>query len=94
VSIEERRAGLIVSREVGGYYPSGAFEFVPSLQSAVLEPPAPFAGRASFHPNAKPANRLTGNLSVDFPGHADVPLTGGRFKATLAHAERTEETAR
>jgi hypothetical protein len=90
-SIEERRAGLVVSREVSGYYLPGAFEFVPSLGSAALNPPAPFAGYASFHRNAKPANRLTGNLTVDFPGRADVPLAGGRFKATLVHAKRTEE---
>jgi hypothetical protein len=93
-SIEERRAGLIVSREVGGYFPPSAFEFATSLQSAVLDPPAPFAGHATFHRSAKPANRLTGNLSVDFPGRLDVPLAGGRFKAALVHAERTEETTR
>jgi hypothetical protein len=93
-SIEERRSGLTVSREVAGYYPPGAFQFSPSLQSAILDPPAPFGGHATFHRNAKPANRLTGNLSIDFPGRADVPLAGGRFKATLVHAKRTEETTR
>jgi hypothetical protein len=93
-SIDERRAGLTISREVGGYYPPGAFECAPSLQSAVLDPPAPFAGHATFHRNAKPSNRLTGNLTVDFPGRAAVPLTGGHFKAALVHAKRTEETTR
>jgi hypothetical protein len=93
-SIEERHAGLTVSREVAGYYPPSAFEFAPSLHSAVLDPPAPFAGHATFHANAKPANRLTGNLTVDFPGRADVPLAGRRFKATLVHAERTEKSNR
>jgi hypothetical protein len=93
-SIEERRAGLIVSREVGGYFAPGAFEFAPSLQSALLDPPAPFAGHATFRRNAKPSNQLTGNLTVDFPGRADVPLTGGRFKAALVHAMRTERSTR
>lgn len=93
-SIEERRAGLTVSREVGGYFAPSAFEFAPLLQSAVLDPPAPFAGHASFRRNAKPSNRLTGNLTVDFPGRADVPLTGGTFKAALVHALRTERSTR
>lgn len=93
-SIDERRAGLTISREVGGYFTPSAFEFVPSLQSAVLDPPAPFAGHATFRRNAKPSNRLTGNLTVDFPGHADVPLTGGTFKAALVHAQRTERSTR
>lgn len=90
-SIEERHAGLVVSREVAGYYPPDAFEFAPSLGSATLTPPAPFAGYATFYRNAKPANRLTGNLTVDLPGRADVSLAGGRFKAALVHAKRTEE---
>jgi hypothetical protein len=91
-SIEERHHGLIVSREVAESFPAGSFGFDPSLRSATLSPPSPFAGYAAFRRNAKPANRLTGNLSVDFPGRADVSLTGAGFKSTLVHARRTEET--
>jgi hypothetical protein len=90
-SIEERHAGLVVSREVADYYRPGVFEFALSLESATLTPSAPFAGYATFHRNAKPANRWTGNLTVDFPGRANVSLAGGRFKAALVHAKRTEE---
>lgn len=90
-SIEERRRGLIVSREVRGYYPSGAFEFGSPLRTATLAPPGRFVGHATFRRGAKPANRWTGNLSVDFPGHADVALAGGGFKTALVHAKRTEE---
>jgi hypothetical protein len=90
-SIEERRPGLIVSREVGGYFPSGAFEFGSPLRTATLAPNGPFAGHATFRRDARPANLWTGNLSVDFPGRADVALAGGGFKAALVHANRTEE---
>jgi hypothetical protein len=90
-SIEERHGGLIVSREVSGFFPHRAFEFDSSLRTATLSPPAPFTGHAAFRRNANPANRWTGNLSVDFPGRAGVPLAGGRFKSTLVHAKRTEQ---
>jgi hypothetical protein len=90
-SLEERRGDLIVSREVVGSFPAASFDFDPSLQSAALAPAAPFVGSASFHRDARPANQWTGNLSVDFPGRADVPLAGHRFRSALAHAERTEE---
>lgn len=90
-SIEERRSGLIISREVADHFSSGAFDFGAPLRTATLTPPAPFAGQATFRRAANPANRWTGNLSVDFPGRADVSLTGGRFKAALVYAKRTEE---
>jgi hypothetical protein len=91
-SIEERRPGLVVTREVRGYFPPEAFDFGSPLRTASLSPPAPFAGRATFRRKASLANRWTGNLSVDFPGRANVSLAGGRFKAALVHAKRTEET--
>ncbi|HEU4739270.1 MAG TPA: hypothetical protein VFS54_09345 [Solirubrobacterales bacterium] len=93
-SLEERRGGLIVSREVVGFFPTASFDFDPSLQSAALAPAAPFAGSASFHRDAGLANQWRGNLSVDFPGRANVPLAGHRFKSALVHAKRTEERHR
>lgn len=92
--VEERHEGLIVDRQAGGYFPSAAFDFVPSLRSATLAPPGPFAGHATFRRKAKPASRWTGNLTVDFPGRAAVPLAGRRFRATLGHWNRTESTTR
>lgn len=88
-SLEERRDGLIISREVAGSFPAASFDFDPSLRTARLAPPAPFSGSASFHRAATSANRWTGNLSVDFPGRADVPLAGHRFRSALVHANRT-----
>jgi len=90
-SLEERRGRLIVSREVANFFPPAAFDFDAPLQTADLSPSAPFSGSAGFHRNAKPANQWTGNLSVDFPGRANVPLAGHRFTSALGHWERTEE---
>lgn len=90
-SLEERRHGLIVSREVVRFFPAASFDFDPALRSATLAPSAPFSGSASFHREAKPANQWTGNLAVDFPGRADVPLAGSRFNSALGHSERTED---
>jgi len=90
-SLEERRGGLIISREVVRLFPAAAFGFDPELRSARLSPAAPFSGSAGFHRNAKPANQWTGNLAVDFPGRANVPLAGRRFTTVLGHWKRTEE---
>jgi hypothetical protein len=90
-SIEERHHGLVVSREVVHRYPRRAFDFDLELQTAALDPPSPFTGHATFNRDAKPRNQWTGNLLLDFPGRANVPMTGGRFKATLWHARRTED---
>jgi hypothetical protein len=90
-SLEERRTGMIVDRELLERYPASSFAFGPLLRSATLAPPSPFAGSATFRRFAKPANRWTGDLTIDFPGRADVPLSGDGFKATLVAAKRTEE---
>jgi hypothetical protein len=84
--LEERRGGLIIDRLIEDTYPGGGLQFDPKLRSATLSPPPPFSGSVTFHLNARPANRWTGNLTLDFPGRADVPMAGGAFKATLAHA--------
>jgi hypothetical protein len=90
-SLEERRDGLVVSREVVRFFDAAAFSFDPDLRFATLAPAAPFSGSASFHRYARPANLWTGNLAVDFPGRANVPLAGRRFTTVLGHWERTEE---
>lgn len=89
-SLKERRGRLLVDRAMVNRYPAGSFSFDPTMRSATFDPPAPFSGSATFHRNAKPANRWTGNLSVDFPGRADVSLVGSRFHPALVRATRTE----
>lgn len=92
-SLEERRGRMLVTRTATDRYPAASFNFDPMLRTATLVPPAPFSGSATFHRFAKPANRWTGNLAIDFPGRADVSLAGRRFEATLVHAKREEKAA-
>lgn len=82
----EKRGRIGIQRFVQGRAPSHAFDFDPLLRTATVDPPPPFSGSASFHRNAAPANRWSGNLTVDFPGRADVPLTRPGSRVSLVHA--------
>jgi hypothetical protein len=84
--ITERRPGLTINRVTGGYLAGGTFSFDPSLTKASFAPVAPFSGSATYRGLHPPRGTHVahgtwrGNLTVDFPGHADVPLTGPGFK--------------
>lgn len=82
-SIEEVHAGIAISRAIGAWGPPTSFDYDPMLSSATVAPPAPFSGHATYRRNAKPPNRWTGTLSVDFPGHSDVSLTRGNLHIGL-----------
>jgi hypothetical protein len=86
VETHEKREGIAISRSRKLWAGSGAFDFDPLLRTATLVPPAPFSGSASFRRGAPVANRWTGNLTVDLPGRANVPLSGPGVGATLVHA--------
>jgi hypothetical protein len=94
--ITERHRGLTINRAVGGHLGGGAFSFDPSLTKASFAPGVPFTGSATYRSLHPPRGThvahgaWSGNLTVDFPGHADVPLTGPGFKAAIIHANRTE----
>jgi hypothetical protein len=88
-TLAEVRNGIRIERTVSGRQPAAAFEYDPLLRTATVEPSAPFSGVANFRRDAAPANRWTGTLSVDFPGKANVPLTGGAFATRVVHAQRT-----
>lgn len=92
--IGEKRDGISIRRSVGGTVGAGAFGYDPRVRSARIDPPAPFAGHAAFHRNAPRANRWTGNLTVDFPGRSDVPLTGTAFKTSLVHSSGSRSVTR
>jgi hypothetical protein len=85
-SVAEERDGVAIERFTGIRAPSTAFEYDPLLRTAVVEPPPPFSGRATFRRNARPASRWSGHLSVDFPGRTGVSLTVGAPSAKLVHA--------
>jgi hypothetical protein len=83
VGVREERAGISISREISQRADVDAFDYDPLLRRAVLAPPAPFSGSASFHRGAAPGSRWSGDLAVDLPGRSNVALTGPRVKATL-----------
>jgi hypothetical protein len=93
VEIHEKRNGIAISRGTTLWAGAAAFDYDPLLRTATLDPPAPFSGRATFRRGAAPANRWSGNLTVDLPGRSDVPLTGSGVRATLASACRQGEGA-
>jgi hypothetical protein len=86
VKVREKRGRISISRSASRWLGSGAFQYDPLLDTATLEPPAPFSGRASFHRGLVPARRWSGNLTVDLPGRSDVPLTGPGIQAALSPA--------
>lgn len=86
-TIEERSGRIKIQRAIAGRAPAASFVFSDGLRITTFEPPEPFDGGAVFRRNASPANRWTGDLTVDFPGKSDVPLTGASFAATLVPAE-------
>jgi hypothetical protein len=81
----ERRGEIAITRELGVLGRTGALRYDEDLGAATLRPPAPFAGQARFDLKTGPASRWTGNLTVDFPGRSDVPLTGPGFAFDLFH---------
>jgi protein-S-isoprenylcysteine O-methyltransferase Ste14 len=87
-SLAERRGEIRIERSVSGRQPARAFEYDPLLRTATIAPIGPFSGTARFDRRAA-ADRWTGNLSLDFPGERNVPLTGAGFSVHLVHARRS-----
>lgn len=67
--------------------PGGDFTYDRRLRTATVHPPAPFAGSARFDLGKKAGQRWGGDLTVDLPGRAGVPLTGPALRATLVPSE-------
>jgi hypothetical protein len=92
--IKEKEGSVTVERSVGGYLGGSALTFAPSLKTAHLSGAAPFSGSATYAAKSQPSvsrpgkGRWRGNLTVDFPGHADVRLAGPGFKARIFAVHR------
>jgi hypothetical protein len=86
--VEEHRGEMEIHRALATWASADALHYDRRLHHATVTPPAPFAGYGSFHAHAPRANQWRGNLTVDFPGHADVPVTGPGFWADLEHPRR------
>ncbi|MGN6586159.1 MAG: hypothetical protein ACTHKT_01645 [Solirubrobacterales bacterium] len=71
---------LRTATAAGGH---GLFSFLPDGSRATVNPPAPFSGAATYRDPRGGSPRLTGDLSVEFPGLVQ-PLTGaGMLKPDL-----------
>jgi hypothetical protein len=94
--IDQREGAVDVSRSVGGQLGAGALSFTPSLGSATFTGTGRFEGKATYVEAVPPRGThpgqgaWRGDLTVDFPGAADVPLAGPGFTAGIIHAHRTE----
>lgn len=85
-TVLERRRNILISRSIDVTAAPGSFDFDVPSGTAHVVPPKPFAGEASyFRPSGKSAN-WHGDLSIDFPGHAGVRLTGSGTRASLIRA--------
>jgi hypothetical protein len=78
VEIEERRDGLVILRNTRATGGPSTFDFDVAAQTATLRPPAPFAGTARFSRTDQHIGRLSGGLTVDFPGRSNVSISNGR----------------
>ncbi len=88
IEVEEDRGEMDVFRASSTWASPDALRFDPRLRTATLRPPAPYAGVGRFHKNARGAKQWTGDLTVDLPGRANVPLAGPGLWATLEHPSR------
>jgi hypothetical protein len=85
VGVEERRGQIGILRTISVWADADALRFSRDLHTATVRPPAPFTGHGSFDDDAGGAGRWTGNLTVDLPGHSDIPVTGPGFTASLEY---------
>jgi hypothetical protein len=94
--IDEREGAVKVSRSVDGRLGAGALRFTPSLGSATFTGTGRFDGKATYVEATPPRGThpgqgvWRGDLTVDFPGAADVRLAGPGFTAGITHAHRDE----
>lgn len=86
VSISERRRDMVIVRSVDATAAPTSFDFDVSSGTAHVAPPKPFAGEARYIRSSGKNTSWRGDLSVDFPGHAGVRLTGPGTNASLMRA--------
>lgn len=82
---QDRGGGMEITRKVAVLGSADTFSFEDNLSTATIRPPSPFAGSATFTRNADGSGSWSGDLVVDLPGRADVPMVGPEFKVELRH---------
>jgi hypothetical protein len=85
-SIEERRGSMRISRIVQVTAGASAFDYDVAGGFADVRPPAPFSGGATYDRSDKGRVTWRGDLTVDFPGRANVSLTGAGARAGMHRA--------
>lgn len=90
---KEHRGAVRIARFTFVDARARAFTVRPSLAAALVRPPKPFSGKASFARGADDSISWTGTLSVTLPGAGTVPLTGAAFTADLAKPKTVAEYA-
>lgn len=75
--------GISIERFATLVLPPESFKYSSRLQTATIRPPAPFSGTAHFDRHKSANRRWSGDLTIDMPGHADLPLTGRQLRASL-----------
>jgi hypothetical protein len=89
--IGERHGALRVERTAWAEGGRGTLRVGKGLSSAILRPPSPFAGSATFRRSAKRGpGTWRGSLTADFPGRPGVSLAGQAWTATLMHGFRED----
>jgi hypothetical protein len=91
----ERSGRLSILRWAFALGRARTLHFDHRLTTAIIDPPLPFAGTATFERIARrgPGSWL-GDLVVDFPGKPGVALAGADFKATFMHGFRESGLSR
>jgi hypothetical protein len=85
--LSESRHGLLIDRSVNAEGGSGTFDFEIPPGRATIAPPKPFAGSLDLTRAGASAPRLSGNLTLNFPGRANIPVLGpGKVRASLVRA--------
>jgi hypothetical protein len=81
---EERREGMRIERGAQIYGGEAGFQWNLGIGTALLEPPAPFEGRAVYKRGAHGKGSWTGSLRVPVLGaHRPMRLAGPAFTARL-----------
>lgn len=87
VEVSEFSAGVSIERFASFSMPAHTFRYSAKLQSATIQPLAPFSGVARFDRHGKANRRWSGDLTVDVPGLSDAALTAPQLRAVLVHPE-------
>lgn len=80
---------MTVRRSVLARAPTSDFTFDTALDSASIDPVAPFTGTANFHRNADGTTSWSGSLAAPLPGLGTASLAGPGFRARFEQSNGT-----